>query len=143
MIYTQVPKLSFVEPAEQSQHKQLLVVVCRWFAFEILEFESGRQYITATNINRVVDFSVMDISAEFRAFRNFTEPDITLINQLISDYRLLLRGKTLLQVIMHYLSDSRRTPKYSYGAIIELCLKLYPNNPYIQHILGEARACLS
>ena len=52
----------------------------------------------------------MDISAEFRAFRNFTEPDITLINQLISDYRLLLRGKTLLQVIMHYLSDSRRTP---------------------------------
>jgi hypothetical protein len=101
---------SLLEPAEQSQHKQLLVVVCRWFAFEILEFKSGRQYITATNINRVVDFSVMDISAEFRAFRNFTEPDITLINQLISDYRLLLRGKTLLQVIMHYLSDSRRTP---------------------------------
>jgi len=134
---------SLLEPAERSQHARLLGVVCRWFAFEILEYQAGRTALTASHINQVVDFAVMDISAVFRAFRSFAEPDATLVNQLVSDYKLQLRGKTLLQVIVKYLSDSRRNPKYSYGSIIELCLKLYPNNRYIHRILDEARVCLS
>jgi hypothetical protein len=134
---------SLLEPAERSRHAQLLGVVCRWFAFEILESQAGRAALMATHINRVVDFSAMDISVEFRTFRNFTEPEAALVNQLVSNYKLQLRGKTLLQVLVNYLSDSSRNPKYSYGAIIELCLKLYPNNPYIQRILREARACLA
>lgn len=130
---------SLLEPAERSQHSQLIRIACRWHAFEILEFESQRGFVMAYHINRVVDFSIMDISMEFCRSRSFTEPPASLVIRLMANYKLQLRGKTLLQIIVKYLSDSTRNPKYSYGAIIELCLKLYPNNPHIQHILHVAR----
>ncbi len=134
---------SLLESAERSEHIRLLGIVCRWFAFEVLEFQAGRSPQQATHINRVVDFSTMDIAEDFRATRGYIEPDTNLVIQLMSDYRLQLRGKTLLQVIVRFLSDSSRNPKYSYAAVIELCLKLYPNNPHIHRIVREIRATLA
>ncbi len=134
---------SLLETAERSQHARLLAVACRWFAYEILESQSGRLTKCATNINRVVDFSIMDISPAFVIHRGYTEPPLSLVDQLAGDYKLQLRGKTLLEVLVKYLSDSNRNPKYGYAAIVELCLKLYPNNPYIQRIITEAKSSLS
>jgi hypothetical protein len=85
----------------------------------------------------------MDLAPAFTAFRGYSEPAPTLVNQLVSNYKLQLRGKTLLQVIVNYLSDRNRNPKYGYAAIVELCLKLYPKNPYIQRIVTEATAQLT
>jgi hypothetical protein len=57
---------TLLEAAERSRHSQLLSVLCRWFAFEILEFQAGRPAEVAEHINRVVDFTKMVISAEYR-----------------------------------------------------------------------------
>jgi hypothetical protein len=53
---------SLLEAAERTQHSQLLKVVSRWFAFEVLEHQAGRLVEVGTHINRVVDFATMDIS---------------------------------------------------------------------------------
>lgn len=134
---------SLLESAERSQHGQLLATACRWFAFEILEHQAGRENRCATHIKQIVDFASMDVATVFAVQRGFKEPDSSLLARITSSYKLQLRGKTLLQVLVVFLSASSRNPKYSCAAIIEMCLKLYPNNPYIQRIILEARAQLA
>jgi hypothetical protein len=129
---------ALLEESEKSRHSRLLGVVCRWFAFEISEFLAGRDPQVGHQLRRVVDFTIMDICPRFAAFRGYSEPPVSLVNAVLDDYPLQLRGHTLMQALIAHLSDSRRTPKYSYPAIVEMCLKLYPNNPYIKRLISEA-----
>lgn len=55
----------------------------------------------------------------------------------------LYAGKILLQTLVKFLSGQQRDPKYGYSAVVEICLKLYPSNPYIQQILDRAQVQLS
>jgi hypothetical protein len=134
---------SLLEPAERSQHSVLLQLVCRWFAFELLECQAGREAQVGHRINRIVDFACMDLHPAFRSSRGYSEPDAAFAGGILANYKLQLRGKTLLQALVHYLSDSRRNPKYSYASILELCLKLYPGNPYVASIIAEVKAQLA
>ena len=95
------------------------------------------------HVKRVVDFAAMDLDAVFCARRGYLEPDASFCGSILANYKLQLRGKTLLQSLVHYLSDARRNPKYSYASILELCLKLYPANPHVGRIIAEAKAQLA
>jgi hypothetical protein len=134
---------SLMEEAERSRHARLVVIACQWFAFEIQEFQAGRAATWATHDKEVIDTHAMGISRAFIAKRGYASPDVTIVDRLVADYKLSLRGKTLLQVIVMVLSDSNRNPKYGYGAIVEMCLKLYSNNPHIQRIVSEVKARLT
>jgi len=133
---------SLLDEAEKALHSQLLTVVSRWFVFEIIEYQAGRYANIASNINRVVDLYTMDISPKFAVDRGYLEPNQTLVNAVLADYKLQLRGKTLLQVLIKYLSGTGRNAKYSYSIIIEMCLKLYPNNAYVKRITEKVKAQL-
>jgi hypothetical protein len=129
---------ALLEENERSLHSRLLSVLCRWFAFEVLESLAGREGQVAHHARRVVDLDTMEIRPDFVSFRGYSEPDPSFVSALLAEYKLNLRGKTLMQALIVYLSDSRRTPKYSYDAIIEMCLKLYPENPYMKRLITEA-----
>lgn len=134
---------SLLESAERSQHGQLLSTICRWFALEIHEHQEDRENKCATHIRQVIDFASMDIANEFATQRGFKEPDSLLLARITTSYKLDLRGKTLLQILIVYLSASSRNPKCSYAAVIEMCLKLYPDNQYINRIISEANTQLT
>lgn len=132
-----------METAEHASFTQLIRVLCRWLAFEIDEHRAGRAAEVATHINRIVDFTAMDLTSAYRASRAYVEPAPTRVDALEADYRLSLRGKTLIQAIVHYLSGSGREVKYSKVAIIDMCLRLFQPNPHIDRILTEARTQLA
>ena len=134
---------ALLEEDERNRHGRLLSIVCRWFSFEVLEFLAGREAQVAHHIRRVVDLDAMDICPLFAHHRGYSEPDASFVNSMLADYKLKLRGKTLMEVLIAHLSDSRRNPKYSYAAIVELCLKLYPENPYMKRLVAEANRRLS
>jgi hypothetical protein len=134
---------ALLEEDERSRHSRLLSTVFRWFSFEVLEFLAGRESQVAHHVRSVVDLNVMDIRPNFASHRRYVEPDPSFVGSLLADYKLNLRGKTLMEALITYLSDSRRNPKYSYAAIIEMCLKLYPENPYMKRLIAEARGRLS
>jgi hypothetical protein len=129
---------ALLEEDERSRHSRLLSVLCRWFSFEVLEFLASREAQVAHHVRRVVDLDAMEIRPEFASLRGYSEPDPSFVASLFADYKLNLRGKTLVDALITYLSDSRRTPKYSKPAIIEMCLKLYPENPYMNRLVEEA-----
>jgi hypothetical protein len=134
---------ALLDNTERIRHSQLISTVCRWFAFEVLEFQAGRNYQVSHHIRHVIDFVTMDLSAAFCSQRGYSEPNPAFVGLLVSDYKLRLRGKTLMQVLIAHLSDSNRTPKYSNAAIIEMCLKLYPDNPYIKRLIAAAHQGLT
>ena len=84
---------SLLEVAERSEHARLVAVVCRWFAFEIAEFQAGRAPMSGTHINRVVDYATLDISAAFCRRSAVSQNLHPLVNQVVSDYKLQLRGE--------------------------------------------------
>ena len=134
---------SLLDQAEKTQHIALLAVLCRWFAFEVSEHLLGRSAHCAKHINQVVDLNTFDLLPIFVAQRNFVEPDPGLIRQIYSSYQMQLRGKSLLELLMQFLSNSARNPKYSRASVVDMCLKLYPNNPHIKRIISEAKGCLA
>ena len=134
---------SLLEAPERSQHSRLLTILCRWFAFEILEYQAERNTEVAARIQQVVDFAAMDISTTFIARRGYVEPDATFVDGVLRNYKLQLRGKTLMGILITYLSDSRRMPKYGYANVVEVCLKLYPNNEYIKRIIEDVKTQLA
>src|SRR5262245_59019942 len=69
---------ALLEDAERSHHSQLLTLLCRWFAFEILEYQAGRSAEVGHHINRIVDFAVMELSPAFCGHRGYLEPDAAL-----------------------------------------------------------------
>jgi len=99
---------NLLEPVERTQHAQLLDVVCRWFASELIEFQSGRPHLVAMHINRIIDYNIMDVSENFRASRNYKEPAVPIVTQIKDNYKLHLRGKTLLQAIIAFLQRSAK-----------------------------------
>ena len=126
---------SLLEPVERVRHEQLINIVCRWFAFEVLEFEAGRPPLVDLHINQLVDYQAMDLSPAYCSQRGYAEPPASKVSDLLKNYKLDIRGKNLLQALVRFLSDSKRNPKYSYSAVTEMCLKLYRNNPHMNRII--------
>ncbi|MHB1558689.1 MAG: hypothetical protein ACYC61_14620 [Isosphaeraceae bacterium] len=124
---------------ERKRHRRLQEVVCRWFAFEVGEFLAGREHQVTHHPQRIVDAAEMVIAPGFVTKRGYAEPDPALAESILGNYQLSLRGKTLVQVLVEHLSSAKRDPKYSGKAIIEMCLKLYPDNPYMRRIVAEAK----
>jgi hypothetical protein len=134
---------ALLEEPERQRHRQLLNAICRWFAFEVQEFLAGREPQVGHRVRRVVDFSTMDIHANFRIIRGYSEPATEFVNEVLSDYQLRLRGKTLLELLVVLLSDRERKAKHGYAEVIEMCLKLYPNNPQMNRLIAEAKRQLA
>lgn len=134
---------SLLDGSELDSHRRLLATLSRWFAFEVAEFRGCRETRQAIHINRIVDFGNMDLIPAFIVDRGYSEPDAAIVNDVLTNYKLYLRGKTLLQAIVHFLSESNRTPKYSHAAVLDMSLRLYPANPYIKRIVQEVQYQLS
>lgn len=77
---------SLLDAAERSQQSLLLRIVCRWFAFEVLEHQAGREAQVGHHINHVVDFASMDLNAAFCAARMYAEPDPALVDVLLTNW---------------------------------------------------------
>jgi hypothetical protein len=92
---------TLLETTEHVLFTRLIRVLCRWFAFEVGEFRAGRPHEAAHHVNRVVDYAAMDLRPDFRTLRSYVEPVATQVDALATDYKLSLRGKTLIQAIVH------------------------------------------
>lgn len=126
-----------LDPAEQALHRILLSLTCRWFAFEIQECRAARQFLIDVHLNQFIDIAQADLSLTYCNGRGFTEPDAQAVADVLINYKLQLRGKTLMQVLVHLLSAPARTSKYSYTTAMEVAFKLNPNNPHIQRLVAE------
>lgn len=124
------------------RHYNMIHSICKWFAFEISEFRKGNDAETGFHFSKIIDESSLAIRPEFAIQRGYIEPTISQHEEVLSNYKLLLRGKTLIDILAYFLSTAGREQKYSKGVIVDVALKLPPDNPYITRLVTDIRSHL-
>ena len=122
---------------EVAEHRQVLDAIIEWFAFEVEEHLAGREARVATHPNRVVPPGETKIDQGFRNSRGFRSPNQILHQRIKNAYQLQLRGKTLFQVLVRFLSASNRVSKHSTSGLYEIAVKMISPQPLIDRLIGE------
>jgi hypothetical protein len=130
-----------LDQEEVHPHKILLSVICRWFAFEVLEHQAGRDPELDVSIYQIATENCDGLRPAFVAKRGYSEPPPELVRRILAAYQTLLRGKQLMQCLVKFLSASHRKAKYSKWALVEICAKAKPN-PKMERLAGEIRSRL-
>ena len=123
--------------------KQVRDIIIEWFAFEVEEYLAGREARVATHPNRVVPLGETEMDQGFRTRRGFRSPNQTLHQRIKEAYPLQLRGKTLFQVLVRFLSASNRSPKHSTSGLYEIAVKMTSPQPLIDRLIGEIERTIS
>ena len=122
---------------EVEEHRQVLDVIVEWFAFEVEEHLAGREARVATHCNQVVRPGKTEMDQGFRNSRRFRSPNQTLHQRIKDAYQLQLRGKTLFQVLVRFLSASNRASKHSIFGLYEIAVKMTSPQPLMDRLIGE------
>ena len=125
-----------LESKEARVHQQVLVLIIEWFAFEVEEHLAGREVRVDTHCNRVVPPGKTEIDQGFRQSRGFRPPDEVLHQQIKDAYPLQLRGKTLFQVLVRFLSASDRDVKHSTFGLYEIAFKMTPTHELMDRLIN-------
>ncbi len=125
-----------LESKEARVHQQVLVLIIEWFAFEVEEHLAGREVRVDTHCSRVVPPGKTEIDQGFRQSRGFRPPDEVLHQQIKDAYPLQLRGKTLFQVLVRFLSASDRDVKHSTFGLYEIAFKMTPTHELMDRLIN-------
>ena len=127
---------NLLNPDEAAEHQQVLDSIIEWFAFEVEEHLAGREARVATGCNTVVPEGKTEIDQGFHTHRGFRPPNEVLHQQIKDAYLLQLRGKTLFQVLVRFLSASDRDVKHSTFELYKIALKMTPTHELINRLIN-------
>ena len=122
---------------EAAEHQQVLDSIVEWFAFEVEEYLDDRDAQVNTHCNRIIPPGETRMDEGFRNSRGFRPPREERYQQIRGSYQLQLRGKTLFQVLVRFLSAANRQPKHSTYALYEIAVKMTSPQPLIDRLIGE------
>ncbi|MCH8295764.1 DUF4435 domain-containing protein [Candidatus Poribacteria bacterium] len=122
---------------EASEHTQVLKSLIEWFAFEVEEYRRGNEARVSTHPNEIVPPGTTNISPQFIAERGYRQPDHTTIAEIEEQYKLKLRGKTLFQLLVRYLSASSRKEKYSFYTLYKKAFKILEPHVYMERLVKK------
>ena len=128
---------------EAEAHQQVLDLIIGWFAFEVEEHLAGREVQVDTHCNRVVPLGMTEMDNDFRNSRGFRPPDDKLHQQIKDAYRLQLRGKSLFEVLVRFLSASERNPKHSTTGLYEIAFKMTPSHELLNRLIREIERAIA
>jgi hypothetical protein len=142
-VYTGSSVENLMEPQERAGFERLLDQVCEWFCFEIEECLAGRPSCEGAGIGRVLTESRDGVCKVFLNQRGFRTPLAGLLNDLRSNYRLKLRGKTLFSLLAQIVSAPDRQAKHSVRGLIEMCVTATRNPDHLTSRIEELRPKLN
>lgn len=136
-LYADADLENLLNAGEAAEHQQVLDSIIEWFAFEVEEHLAGREARVATHCNQVVLPGETEMGQGFRTRRGFRPPNQTLHQRIKNAYQLQLRGKTLFQLLVRFLSAANRRPKHSTSGLYEIAVKMTSPQPLIDRLIGE------
>ena len=135
---------SLLDPlSEMENHRKVLDTIIEWFAFEIQEHRAGRYSKIARKLEDIVPKGETTMDPQFRKCRGFTSPCQTIHEVIKNDYKLKLRGKTLFDILVRFLSHKDREIRHSKRTLFENAFKnpTYPKlkNKFIDKIKSKIK----
>ena len=128
---------NLLEVEEAREHQQVLASIIEWFAFEVEEYLAGRPAEVDKHCNEIVPIGETEMDHSFRNNRGFRPPNKKLHQQIKDEYQLQLRGKSLFQILVRFLSASDRDVKHSTFGLYEIAFKMTPSHELMNQLIVE------
>ncbi len=122
---------------EAAEHQKVLDSIIEWFAFEVEEYLAGREARVATGCNTVVPEGKTEMNHGFRTWRGFRPPSEELYRLIKDEYKLQLKGKSLFEILVRFLSASDRDVKHSTSGLYEIAFKMTPSHKLMNQLIHE------
>jgi len=132
----------FLDENERSLHSSVLEYLVRWFAFEVTEYRSGREFVVDVHVNVIVTETGDGFHPQFLKTRPYQEPPLALCAEIRKAYAEKIRGKQLFDALLRFLSATRRASKFSRANLVEICAKTR-GHAKVTRLLNEVSACLA
>jgi hypothetical protein len=116
---------------ERSKFYRDLYELVQWFSYAVKRFLDGHDIQFDVHPDRIVDASgklLPNLSAQF----GYNGPCPLLLPSIAENYPARLRGKTLMSLLVRYLSAKRRAIKHSRKSLLEAAS--VRNGPYMTSI---------
>ena len=113
---------SFLSPQESDDFRIVLGQVVMWFAFQVSRALVGATPDCKAHVNHLCPG--LELSAEFKALVEASPPDMALVAHINGNYHIALRGKSLFELLVRYLSHQKRQSKFSKYNLLEMGSKL-------------------
>ena len=136
-LYADANLENLLDVREASGHRQVLDLIIEWFAFEVEEYLAGRDAYVNMHCDRVVPEGATEMDEGFCTFRGFRSPDEQLHQVIKDEYQFKLRGKSLFEVLVRFLSASNRDVKHSKYSLYEIAIKLTPSHELMHRLIKE------
>ena len=142
-LYADANLENLLDADEVEEHQQVLDAIIEWFAFEVGEHLADREARVATSCNRVVPLGETEMDQGFCTRRGFRPPNEEIHQQIKDEYQLQLRGKTLFQILVRFLSAPDRDAKHSTSGLYEIAVKMTSPHPLIDRLIGEIERAIA
>ena len=109
---------AFLQGVERDRFRSDVHVVAEWYSFCVSSMLSQKEAPISEHVNHILDDG--KLSSTFMSQSGFTGKDDTIYYQTIGDYQRLLRGKTLLELLVRQLSETSRPVKFGYKQLMEI-----------------------
>jgi len=129
--------LNFFSPKERSEFEATVKEICRWFAFEVEKYFRSEEFIVRYSIYEICRDHPSKLCSKFLVGIGFKEPDEELLNDIIINYKLKLRGKQIFQVLVRILATKDRYSSFSKDNLIEIALRVNQKNVYINNLIEK------
>jgi hypothetical protein len=127
---------SLLNADDTAKHQQVLYSIIEWFAFEVEEHLEGRVAKVATSCDIIVPPGQTMMDERFRKSRGFRPPNEELHQQIKDAYQLKLRGKSLLEILLRFLSSPYHG-EYDEVTLHEIAVKMTPHHPLMNRLIRE------
>ena len=103
-LYSDADLERLLDENETEEHRQVVNAISTWFAFAVETHLAGNNPDLDLHCDEMVPLGRTELDAGFCARRGFRMPNAELVQEIKDEYRLLLRGKQLFQLLVRFLS---------------------------------------
>lgn len=110
---------NLMDHREQASFDRDVAEVVRWFGYEVEIHQAGSQPHTDMHVDRIIDRDGQ-LLPDLVTARNYVELSGNCIPVVAADYAKILRGKTLMSLLLRYLSYKGRRAKHNDKSLMEI-----------------------
>ena len=141
-LYSDANLERLLDENETTEHQQVLDAISTWFAFAVEAYLVGNSPVLDLHCDEMVPPGEIELDADFCVRRGFHMPKAKLVQQIRDQYKLLLRGKQLFQLLIRFLSKPAHgfvKANLNDYALYNLALRMPETHPLLDRLMEQVK----
>ncbi len=124
--------------AQKRNHQDMISSVCRWFACEVEKCRSGQPFIAEPpNLFLLIPHRTYQCCPNELASLGFFEPERDTFEELVTSYKMKLRGKLLFKILTRFFTGKDAAVNFSEKALVSIAVNYSAAGSCTRRLLRE------